>query len=254
MIGGRAFALPLNLIAGAADMDYGRRALIIDNSDTGRAGAWFLDCLRGNGSAAVKYRDQALPEEPPWGAVIISGSERSVFEDTEWIAAQMEMVRRRAAEKLPVLGACFGHQLIFRALYGKDALVRRPVPEAGWVPVALGADPLFVGLPRVITPYNFHFDQVLPPAADWDILATSETCPVHAARHRRLPFLGLQFHAEITPAEGVLGYERGRASLEAHGVDVDAFLASPPKGPRHYPIIIKRFVTEALSRPGPEIP
>lgn len=227
-------------------MDPSRRVLIIDNSDTGRAGNWFRECLGAEAHPAVKYRDRVLPEEPAWGALIISGSERSIFEESPWMDIQMELVRRRAAAGLPVLGVCFGHQLMFRALYGKDALTRRRTPEAGWVPVELEGDLLFEGLPRVIMPYNFHFDQVLPPAADWDIIARSETCPVHGARHRRLPFIGLQFHAEISPAEGVLGFNRGKTSLAAAGVNVEEFLASPPPGPRHYPGIIRAFAARAL--------
>jgi len=106
----------------------------------------------------------------------------------------------RAANTRPVLGICFGHQLIARALGG---IVERHVkgPEAGTVEVELTdagqRDPLFAGLPVRFGVQQGHEDHVarLPPGAV--LLARNDHTPVQAFAHG--PMLrAIQFHPEFT--------------------------------------------------------
>jgi GMP synthase (glutamine-hydrolysing) len=217
--------------------------LIIDNSDHRRAGAWFARCVGRAAVYEVKRREDAAAYAEGWRAVMLSGSERSIFEDHAWVTAQEDWVRRWAAAGVPVLGVCFGHQLILRAYGGKECLVRRPSPEVGWVNVHLAADPWFGGLPATITPYSFHFDQgVAPPGPAWEVIAWSESCPVAGIRHRRFPLVGVQFHPEIDVPDAIAGYLREKQLLAEHGVDAGAIVARGPAGPAYFPRIIKNFV------------
>jgi len=224
-------------------MGFPTTVLIIDNSDHRRAGDWFARCLARATPYEVKWREDAAAYAEGWRAVILSGSERSIFEDEAWIATQQDWVRRWAAAGVPVLGVCFGHQLILRAYGGKECLVRRPSPEVGWVNVRLAADPWFKGLPATITPYSFHFDQaVAPPGPAWEVIASSDSCAAAGVRHRRFPLVGLQFHPEVDVADAIAGYLREKQLLAGYGVDAGAIVARGPAGPAYFPRIIKDFV------------
>jgi len=148
---------------------------------------------------------EPLPSPDSFTHLILTGSEASIVDNDDWILRQMDFVRAAVDAGKPVLGICFGHQLIARALWG-DACVRHaPAPEFGWHPVRLTTtDPLFAGLPPTIDAYCSHSDEVchLPPQVE--VLASSDICPVQAMRLRDKPVWGLQFHPEIGPYAGML--------------------------------------------------
>jgi GMP synthase (glutamine-hydrolysing) len=62
----------------------------------------------------------------------------------------------------------------------------------------LGDDPLVRGLPADTIVWMSHGDQVNDLPKDFVPLASTPTCPFAAARHKRLPFYGVQFHPEVT--------------------------------------------------------
>jgi GMP synthase-like glutamine amidotransferase len=218
------------------------RVLIVDNSDHRRAGGWFADCLKGFAAATVALREDLDARCVAWRAVILSGSERSIFEDAAWLDNQFSFVRNVMEARVPLLGVCFGHQLIFRACYGKDALARRAVPEVGWPPVKLAPHELFAVVPSTIRPYNFHFDEVVDVPEEWRVLASSESCRVHAVRHDELPAVGLQFHPEVTAEEAASSISRAGPLLAGYGLDAKALTAAAGQGARYYPEIVRNFV------------
>lgn len=227
-----------------------RRVLVVDSSDHRRAGGWFVDCLAGFSQLEVKRREEIDPGELAWRAVILSGSEHSIFEDNDWLDKQLAFVRNLLDEGVPLLGVCFGHQLIFRALYGKDVLTRRAIGEVGWLPVKLVRHPIFEGVGETIRPYNYHFEEVAEVPGGWEVLASSETCRVQAARHKELPTFGLQFHPEIAPEEGASGISRDRQYLAVFGLDADAIVADAKRGRRHYPELIRNFAAHYGGEPA----
>lgn len=98
---------------------------------------------------------------------------------------------------LPVLGICYGMQLMCDRLGGRVASSR--AREYGRARVEVTAsDPLFDGFPGSAQVWMSHGDQVQEISAGFVPLAGTETCPVAAVRHVRLPFYGLQFHPEVT--------------------------------------------------------
>ncbi|HUU56156.1 MAG TPA: type 1 glutamine amidotransferase [bacterium] len=219
----------------------GNAVLVVDNSDHRRAGSWFGDCLAGFVEVEIAVREDVKTLRTGWRAVILTGSERSIFEDADWLAGELAFARRLLDEGVPVLGVCFGHQLIFRALYGKDVLTRRALPEVGWVPVKLASHPAFEGVGETIRPYNFHFDEVAEIPAGWEAVASSEACRLHGLCHGELPVLALQFHPEVSPREGVAGIWRGAQLLAGYGLDAASITAGSKRG-RRYPEIVRNFV------------
>lgn len=220
----------------------GSEVLIIDNSDHRRAGSWFEACMDGSADVRIAMREDVKELGARWAAVILTGSERSVFEDADWMVEELAFTRGVLEKGVPLLGVCFGHQLLFRALYGKDILRRRESPEVGWLPVKLAAHPVFEGAGGVIRPYNFHFDEVAEVPAGWEAAASSEACRLHALRHVELPVLGLQFHPEVSPGEGAAAIRRGARLLAAYDLDAEAIAAGSDLG-GHYPGIIRNFVS-----------
>lgn len=99
---------------------------------------------------------------------------------------------------LPILGICYGMQLVCDALGGK--VDSTPAREYGRAKLHLTQpnDPLFTGLPDETQVWMSHGDQVTRVSEDFVPLARTETCPIAAVRHRTMPVFGLQFHPEVT--------------------------------------------------------
>jgi GMP synthase-like glutamine amidotransferase len=70
---------------------------------------------------------QALPDPDKMEAILITGSAAGVYDELDWIAPLEDFVRAAYARRTPMVGVCFGHQLIAQALGG---MVRKS--EAGW--------------------------------------------------------------------------------------------------------------------------
>ncbi|MER8070758.1 aminodeoxychorismate synthase component I [Streptomyces sp. NPDC094034] len=101
---------------------------------------------------------------------------------------------RRAT--LPVLGVCFGHQLIAH-LAGAE-VVAAPEPRHGHLAkVSHGGDPLFAGIPREFVAVRYHSLCVREPLPE-ELVATAwaDDGVLMALRHRDLPQWGVQFHPE----------------------------------------------------------
>jgi GMP synthase (glutamine-hydrolysing) len=88
-------------------------------------------------------------------------------------------------------------QLACRALGGKVDSV--PSREYGHARCQIDTpEGLLAGLPAETDVWMSHGDQVTAVSDDFEPLARTDTCPIAAARHRRLPVFGLQFHPEVT--------------------------------------------------------
>jgi GMP synthase (glutamine-hydrolysing) len=142
--------------------------------------------------------------------LVVMGSAESAADDTlPWLARELAHLHRALDAGVPVLGICFGGQLLARALGG--TVGRAPRSERGFV--TLGTTDAAVLPPG--TWIEFHDDAfTLPPGAVE--IARNEVC-VQAFTHG--PHLGVQFHPEITPdvlAQWIGSWgDRGRAAVEA---------------------------------------
>ncbi|WP_435100968.1 type 1 glutamine amidotransferase [Halarchaeum sp. P4] len=135
-----------------------------------------------------------LPDDYDFDGVIVTGSRSSVYwdDEEEWIAPTREWVARADERGLPILGVCFGHQLVAEALGGR--VEGMDEYEIGYREVTHdGSDPLFDGVDTEFTVFTTHSDAVtdLPPGAE--LLAENEY-GVHA--FRRGNAYGVQFHPE----------------------------------------------------------
>jgi GMP synthase (glutamine-hydrolysing) len=161
------------------------------------------------------------------------------------------LIRELSHARTPVLGVCFGHQILAQALGGEVA--RNPRGrEIGTVRVQRVADdPIFAGLPRSFDVHATHVDAVarLPPGAE--ILATTSLDDVAAFRVGTT-VKAVQFHPEFD-ADVMRGYLRARAHLvRAEGGDPDALLARVHDGVRG-PDVLRNFASRVVARPQPRV-
>lgn len=129
---------------------------------------------------------------PPYDGVIISGSQSSVYHDEPWMAELATWVRGALEAGLPVLGVCWGHQLLAQLLGG--TVEHRGEYELGYVEIEqVAADPLFEGVPDPFVAFATHADAVTALPDDATVLARNEA-GLQAFRTDRA--YGVQFHPE----------------------------------------------------------
>lgn len=147
---------------------------------------------------------------PDWShiaGIVITGSHAMVTDDLPWMQASAEWLRAALGHRIPVLGICFGHQLLAKALGG----VVGPNPrglELGTVAIqatpAAQDDPLWRGLPPAFAANVVHYQSVLQPPPGAVVLAHNAHDPVHAFRVGA-DCWGVQFHPEFN-AQAMRGY------------------------------------------------
>jgi len=98
---------------------------------------------------------------------------------------------------VPILGICYGMQLGCQILGAKIAAAQRR--EYGRINLSiLEKSDLFANLPDSITAWASHGDQIAELSNDFAKLATTDTCPFAAVRHKEKKFFGVQFHPEVS--------------------------------------------------------
>ncbi|WP_185268646.1 glutamine amidotransferase-related protein [Halopseudomonas xiamenensis] len=165
-------------------------------------------------------------------AWLITGSKFGVNDDLPWIEALCEFVRTLWEQKVPLIGVCFGHQLMARALGGS---VRQS--EKGWG-VGLSFNQV-IERKSWMQPFQEHLDLlvshqdqvvILPPQAE--VLASSEFCPYYLIQYGDC-FLSVQGHPEfckdycrdlMTLRELTLPPARLRAGMASLSAEADSAL------------------------------
>ncbi len=127
--------------------------------------------------------------------VVVGGSTAGVYEadDHPWMREEAEFVRECVDHGVPVLGVCFGHQLVNEALGGR---VEHHGLDHRLVSADLADDPLLDGVDSTIP--AVHGDRVVESGDGMEPLASTADYEFFATRHRDAPVWTTQFHPEFT--------------------------------------------------------
>ena len=118
--------------------------------------------------------DGEVPAEPhECDAWLITGSRHGAYERAPWMLATEELLRKAVKDDVPVVGICFGHQLLAQALGGKVVKSHK-----GWGfglhDYALTEGP---AANRTMTVAALHQDQVVEVPEGGRVIGSSEFCP-----------------------------------------------------------------------------
>ncbi len=188
----------------------------------------------------------ALPDAGSYAGVIVTGSGAMVTEREAWSERSADWLHGAAHAGVPLLGICYGHQLIAHALGGEVGDNPRG-REMGTFEIettgAAEADPLFAGAGPRFLAQTTHLQGVLRLPEGATLLAQSPLEPHHAFRWGERVW-GVQFHPEFS-ATHMRGYIRARSGpLYREGLDPVALVA----GVRAAPVaraVLQRFVRVA---------
>ena len=204
----------------------------------------------------VRRVDQGapLPRPDEVAGVVVTGSSAMVTDRDAWSERTAQWLRDAVLEGAPVLGICYGHQLLAHALGGRVAynpLGRRLGTLDVRLTAAAREDALFDGLPDVLHVAVSHRQVVVEPPPDATLLATTAYDPHHAYRVGARAW-GVQFHPEYD-ADIVRAYLHDRrAKLLAEGLDPDA-LARESRDTGHGTQVLRRFAAIVRTESGPEL-
>jgi GMP synthase-like glutamine amidotransferase len=173
-----------------------RTALVIANSTDADAGYVGERLIQRGYTLRTLLRDQDqvpvdVAAEAPVDVVLLLGSDWSVHspDNADSLARECALARSARDQGVPVLGLCYGAQVLAEALGGR--VFAAPAPEVGWIHVE-SLDP---GLVPAGPWLAFHLDVVEPPPGA-DVVARNG-CGYQAFL---LPgVLGVQFHPEVRP-------------------------------------------------------
>lgn len=97
---------------------------------------------------------------------------------------------------IPILGICYGTQLMGYLLGGK--VEKAPQREYGKKAIEVNSDNiLFKNVSRETTCWMSHTSYVSVPPAGFEVIATTDTCPVGAIADDARKLYGVQFHPEV---------------------------------------------------------
>ena len=188
----------------------------------------------------------ALPSRDGFAGVIVTGSAAMVTDRHDWSETSAAWLREAAHGGTPLLGICYGHQLLAHALGGEVG--NNPNGrEMGAVQVertpAAQDDPLFAGLPDRFRAQATHLQSVLRPPQGAQVLARNPHDACHAFRWGESAW-GLQFHPEFS-AGHMRGYIHARAeALAREGIDARRLARQVGAAP-HARRVLRRFVAHA---------
>lgn len=168
---------------------------------------------------------EALPTASACEAILITGSPYGVYDSTPWMDQLRSFIRSACDAGIPMVGVCFGHQIIADALGGE---VRKS--EKGWgigrhtYEITRKRDWMGEGRPAISLSAS-HQDQVITPPAGAVTLARSDHTDHAILEYSNAPVITIQGHPEFSDkyASALWQARRGKALSDAQ---VDAALAS----------------------------
>ena len=224
-----------------------KRLLYLNNGTSSTSVNKLDDQFKNFGLNVKKY--WAFNNEFPknlsnYDGVFISGSPHGAYEDIPFINREHDLIIEAAQRDIPMLGICFGQQILASALCGREQVFRRKSCEVGYrhlkTTQLVKNDKISSHLGENVYMFVWHNDEVYPDHPDLNIIAYTKDCPNHIFRYKDKCIWGIQGHPEITLKESKNWFEENRNDLEKDGANIkdlisEANEAKPAK------MMIERF-------------
>jgi GMP synthase-like glutamine amidotransferase len=154
-----------------------------------------------------------FPDPSDLEGIVITGSAAGVYDDLPWMNPLRAFIRDAYGRKTPMLGVCFGHQIMADALGGD---VRKS--EKGWGlgrhSYGVSKRPDFMrNAPSMLAVACSHQDQVIAPPDEAEVILSSDFTPNAGLVYRNGAALSFQPHPEFDDAYTIALAElrRGKA-------------------------------------------
>lgn len=159
-----------------------------------------------------------LPEVDAFDGYVISGSDKGVYDDTDWMQPLRDFLLAARDARKPMFGICFGHQIMADTFGGKAEKVGAAEVGVRDFEIDGQTQPAHV----------WHQDQVtqVPPGAE--VIGAADYCPV-AALSYDFPAMSVQFHPEYSANYVSEFLTRSRGEILAEDV-TDAAVDQMAKG------------------------
>jgi len=172
------------------------RVLVVNNYPSRDHVVTLEKCLKGNGAEVdpLELGRVSTAKLDSADGVVLSGSPAMLSEARTISKFQPEM-EAALDTKSPILGVCFGHQLLARAFGARVVRDSRHVLEMVETTV-VKEDPLFAGLPRSMMLMESRYEVVKSLPEGFSLLARSATSRIATMKHPTRLLYGIQFHPE----------------------------------------------------------
>ncbi|MDD4238947.1 MAG: glutamine amidotransferase [Desulfotomaculaceae bacterium] len=181
------------------------------------------DMPTGNVIISSVYKHETLPDLFDVSAIIITGSHSMLTEYDQWIVHFSQWLRDIVHNSIPVLGICYGHQLLAQAL-GGHVDYHPKGKEIGTVSIELTADgekdTLLGVLPQTFLGHVAHAQTVITLPVNARLLAKNHFDKHHAFSINKNMW-GVQFHPEFNADVTRAYINEQKDSLEKEGYDLN---------------------------------
>lgn len=224
--------------------------IYLNNWDREQPATRFDAALAASGLSVVTYKtnEGQFPDareiEQTCGA-FVSASVAGAYDGDAWIDELGEVLRQLGKRQVPMLGLCFGAQVLAWALVGKDQVFKRGDRETGYAEIRLTEagrqDPLTHDFEPVMRTFMWHGDEVKSDHPDIIVLADNDVCGNHLWRWRHGPVWGIQPHPEMDRDQICTFLNKNRDWFAAEGKSVEPILAALEPNDQLAPIF-ERFL------------
>ncbi|MDX1616850.1 MAG: glutamine amidotransferase [Candidatus Promineifilaceae bacterium] len=174
------------------------------------------------------HRGETPPDFDLIAGIVITGSHHPVTDRADWSERTASWLAKVVEREIPILGICFGHQILAYALGGE--VDDTPAgPEFGTVSLSLTPasvdDYIFGKLPRTAAVQSAHYQSVVDLPQNATVLAFSDKDPHFAFRYGRCVW-GVQFHPEFDADIAMAYIGEFTEDIERSNQDIETLLAN----------------------------
>lgn len=172
------------------------RVLAVNNYPTRERFLRLEGSLKGNGATvtSIEWSEASTAKFNSYDGVALSGSPDMMSEE-KTLAKYTREIEAILDSNVPLLGVCFGHQMMAKAFGAEVVKDGKHVLDMVETKV-LADDPLFMGLPKSLMLLESRWEVVKSLPSGFRLVARSTTSRIATMKHEKRPLYGVQFHPE----------------------------------------------------------